>query len=31
MLANVAAMRMGGYFDVPWAITPLQHLWSIAV
>jgi peptidoglycan/LPS O-acetylase OafA/YrhL len=31
MLANLAALRMGGYFDTPWAITPLQHLWSIAV
>jgi peptidoglycan/LPS O-acetylase OafA/YrhL len=31
MLANVAAWNSGGYFDTPWATTPLLHLWSIAV
>jgi peptidoglycan/LPS O-acetylase OafA/YrhL len=31
MLANLAAWRSGGYFDTPWATTPLLHLWSIAV
>ena len=31
MLANLAARDAGGYFDTPWATTPLLHLWSIAV
>jgi peptidoglycan/LPS O-acetylase OafA/YrhL len=31
MLGNVAAWTTGGYFDTPWATTPLRHLWSIAV
>ena len=31
MLANIPAWHAGGYFDTPWAATPLLHLWSIAV
>jgi len=31
MLGNVAAWEAGGYFDTPWASTPLLHLWSVAV
>jgi peptidoglycan/LPS O-acetylase OafA/YrhL len=31
MLANQTARTIGGYFDTPWAFTPLLHLWSVAV